>query len=73
MSEALRHGGPRAAASGRPVLKHAVLIAVAFCMLYPLLWMLASSFRSSQDIFSTRIFRGKTQTHMLHIFRRFLQ
>jgi multiple sugar transport system permease protein len=53
MSEALRHGGPRAAASGRPVLKHAVLIAVAFCMLYPLLWMLASSFRSSQDIFST--------------------
>lgn len=53
MSEALRHGGPRAAARGRPVLKHAVLIAVAFCMLYPLLWMLASSFRSSQDIFST--------------------
>ncbi|UPG74042.1 carbohydrate ABC transporter permease [Roseomonas gilardii subsp. gilardii] len=53
MSEALRHGGPRASGAGRSVLKHAVLIAVAFCMLYPLLWMLASSFRSSQDIFST--------------------
>ena len=53
MSEALRHGGPRAAKAGRSVLKHALLIAVAFCMLYPLLWMLASSFRSSQDIFST--------------------
>ncbi|PZR11618.1 MAG: sugar ABC transporter permease [Azospirillum brasilense] len=53
MSEALRHGGPRAAKAGRSALKHALLIAVAFCMLYPLLWMLASSFRSSQDIFST--------------------
>ncbi|MGI5229839.1 carbohydrate ABC transporter permease [Actinoallomurus sp. CA-142502] len=31
--------------------RHCALIALAIVMLYPLLWMLASSFRSSDDIF----------------------
>jgi len=46
------------APAGRPVrratlvfLRHATLIAVSFVMLYPLLWMLASSFRGEAEIF----------------------
>jgi multiple sugar transport system permease protein len=36
----------------RPVLRHGLLIAAAFCMLYPLLWMIGSSFKPESLIFS---------------------
>jgi len=35
----------------KSLLKHAVLIAAAIIMIYPLLWMIASSFRPSADVF----------------------
>lgn len=35
----------------KSVLKHALLIATAIIMIYPLLWMIASSFRPSADVF----------------------
>ncbi len=38
--------------SVRSVVKHLVMIAVAFLMLYPLLWMLVSSLRPNGDIFT---------------------
>ncbi|GAA3598892.1 carbohydrate ABC transporter permease [Kineosporia mesophila] len=37
----------------RSVLRHALLIAAAFVMLYPLLWMVASSLRPDNQIFSS--------------------
>ena len=37
----------------RSVLKHLALIAVSLLMIYPLLWMLASSFRPTELIFRT--------------------
>lgn len=37
----------------RSVIKHVVLIAVSFVMIYPLLWLLASSFRPTEVIFRT--------------------
>lgn len=37
----------------RPLLYHAVLCAASIVMLYPLLWMLASSFRPNADIFTS--------------------
>jgi multiple sugar transport system permease protein len=36
----------------RPVLVHGLLIGASFLMLYPLLWMLAASFRPEAEIFS---------------------
>jgi multiple sugar transport system permease protein len=36
----------------RPIMRHAVLIAAAICMIYPLLWMIASSFKPETLIFS---------------------
>jgi multiple sugar transport system permease protein len=36
----------------RSALRHALLIAAAFCMLYPLLWMIGSSFKPATQIFS---------------------
>lgn len=48
---------PRAAEAGRPVapsnslLRHALLCAASFVMLYPLLWMLASSLKPESEIF----------------------
>jgi multiple sugar transport system permease protein len=36
----------------RPVLIHGLLILASFLMLYPLLWMLAASFRPESEIFS---------------------
>jgi multiple sugar transport system permease protein len=39
--------------SPRPLLYHAVLCAASLVMLYPLLWMLASSFRSNTEIFTS--------------------
>ncbi|WP_443022561.1 carbohydrate ABC transporter permease [Sinomonas sp.] len=35
----------------KSVLKHAILIATAVVMIYPLLWMIVSSFRPSDDVF----------------------
>ena len=35
-----------------PVIRHALLIAAAFTMLYPLLWMIGSSFKPESEIFS---------------------
>ncbi len=35
----------------KSVLKHVLLIATAIIMIYPLLWMIASSFRPSADVF----------------------
>ncbi|MGC3962547.1 MAG: carbohydrate ABC transporter permease [Rhodocyclaceae bacterium] len=37
---------------GRSVLLHVVLIALSFIMLYPLLWMFASSFRTNGEIYN---------------------
>jgi multiple sugar transport system permease protein len=36
----------------RSILRHGLLIAAAFCMLYPLLWMVGSSFKPESLIFS---------------------
>jgi len=36
-----------------PALKHAVLIIVALVMIYPLLWMIASSLRPNDEIFTS--------------------
>src|SRR5690625_4382944 len=46
-------GPPRSVwrTQARPVLKHGGLIARAFVMLYPLLWMIASSFKPDALIF----------------------
>ncbi len=40
--------------SGRftPIIRHGLLIAAAFAMLYPLLWMIGSSFKPESQIFS---------------------
>jgi multiple sugar transport system permease protein len=35
-----------------PVIRHALLIAAAFTMIYPLLWMIGSSFKPESEIFS---------------------
>ncbi len=35
----------------KSILKHAVLIATAVVMIYPLLWMVVSSFRPSEEVF----------------------
>src|SRR3954454_15156822 len=36
----------------RTVVYHAFVIAFGFVMLYPLLWMIASSFKSADEVFS---------------------
>src|SRR5690349_9263883 len=36
----------------RPIISHGLLIGASFLMLYPLLWMLAASFRPESEIFS---------------------
>src|SRR5882724_5501367 len=38
---------------GRALLYHVVLCLASIAMLYPLLWMLASSFKPESDIFGT--------------------
>jgi multiple sugar transport system permease protein len=43
----------RRAVSGRSVLKHVLLIAASLLMIYPLVWMLVSSFRPTDVIFRT--------------------
>ncbi len=43
----MKHSWPRS------LLAHAVLCAASLVMLYPLLWMLASSFRPNSDIFTS--------------------
>ena len=60
MTDALTRSAPvsaRPSRSGRrrtyALLKHASLIAVALLMLYPLLWMLASSLRPNTEIFTS--------------------
>ena len=35
-----------------PLIRHGLLIAAAFAMLYPLLWMIGSSFKPESEIFS---------------------
>ncbi|MCP2263618.1 multiple sugar transport system permease protein [Promicromonospora thailandica] len=47
----MRPRGPRLRARIGSVLKHAGLIALGFVMLYPLLWMVASSFKPNALIF----------------------
>jgi multiple sugar transport system permease protein len=50
-------GGPppprRKAGAGRSILKHVLLIAASLLMIYPLVWMLVSSFRPTDVIFRT--------------------
>ncbi|WP_432513288.1 carbohydrate ABC transporter permease [Kineococcus sp. SYSU DK001] len=47
---------------GRSLLKHAGLIAVAFVMLYPVLWMIAGSLRSPDQVFNAAgLFVGDPQ------------
>ncbi|TKA12125.1 carbohydrate ABC transporter permease [Actinacidiphila oryziradicis] len=43
---------PRAGIAGRRILVHTVLIGVALVMLYPLMWMVSSSLKPDQDIFT---------------------
>src|SRR3954469_23640572 len=43
---------PRRSGQGRALLYHVVLCLASMAMLYPLLWMLASSFKPESDIFS---------------------
>ena len=38
---------------GRALIYHVVLCLASIAMLYPLLWMLASSFKPDSDIFGT--------------------
>ncbi|MDT0270195.1 carbohydrate ABC transporter permease [Streptomyces sp. DSM 44915] len=45
--------GKRSRRRVRTVLKHGVLVAVCLLMLYPLLWMVASSLRPNSDIFTS--------------------
>ncbi len=45
------HHGPTGADRARSALKHVVLIAASLIMIYPLLWLLASSFRPTDVIF----------------------
>jgi multiple sugar transport system permease protein len=42
----------RAATAGRRILVHTVLIGVALVMLYPLMWMMSSSLKPDEDIFT---------------------
>jgi multiple sugar transport system permease protein len=42
---------PARAVQWQSPLAHALLIALAFAMLYPVLWLVASSFRQQEDIF----------------------
>ncbi|WP_380161105.1 carbohydrate ABC transporter permease [Kineococcus sp. R86509] len=46
-------GAGRAYRNARSVVKHLVLIAVSVIMIYPLLWLLVSSFRPTDVIFRT--------------------
>jgi multiple sugar transport system permease protein len=46
-------GAGRASRTARSVVKHLVLIAVSIIMIYPLLWLLVSSFRPTDVIFRT--------------------
>jgi multiple sugar transport system permease protein len=41
------------ASRGRSVIKHVAMIAISFVMIYPLLWLLVSSFRPTDVIFRT--------------------
>ena len=50
--EAIQHG-PTTGDRARSVLKHLVLIAASVVMIYPLLWLIASSFRPNDLIFRT--------------------
>jgi multiple sugar transport system permease protein len=45
-----------------PFLKHLVLIAICIVMMYPLLWMLAASFRPDADINNYSLWPGKDFT-----------
>jgi multiple sugar transport system permease protein len=46
-------GRARGRASGRSVIKHVLLILASLLMIYPLVWMLVSSFRPTDVIFRT--------------------
>jgi multiple sugar transport system permease protein len=50
--EAIHHG-PTWRDRVRSVIKHIVLIAASLIMIYPLLWMVASSLRPTEIIFRT--------------------
>ena len=45
--------GPSAGSRARSILKHVLLIAAGFVMIYPLLWLVVSSFRPTDVIFRT--------------------
>jgi len=47
------HRGPSGADRARSVLKHVLLIAASLVMIYPLLWLIASSLRPNDIIFRT--------------------
>ncbi|GAA4431851.1 carbohydrate ABC transporter permease [Georgenia halophila] len=48
----LAHRGPRRRRPGRPALKHLVLGFFVLLMIYPLLWMVASSFKPGELVLS---------------------
>src|ERR1700692_4724103 len=55
MAEVANSGAPapRPVDQSRALIHHVVLGFVSLAMLYPLLWMLASSFKPESDIFGT--------------------
>ena len=72
---------PKVASPVRSTIKHVLLISAALAMIYPLLWMLVSSFRPTEVIFrepglwlTDPIFDNYTQgwTALQHPFNQYL-
>jgi multiple sugar transport system permease protein len=53
MADVANSPAPRRAAQSRALIYHVVLCLASIAMLYPLLWMLASSFKPENDIFGS--------------------
>ena len=66
-------GGAPAASPWKRALLYALLVAVSFLMLYPLLWMVASSFKPDSEIFETieKWLSTKTKFEAVDILRKY--
>jgi multiple sugar transport system permease protein len=60
--DAHRSAGRRRRSGARSLTYHVILFAVSLVMLYPLLWMLASSFKPDSEIFGTLSLWPKNMT-----------
>ena len=52
-----------------PIIRHALLIGAAFVMLYPLLWMIGSSFKPESMIFSNPMIANSSGGKIVRIGR----